>query len=651
MRRNQLFRIGMTAIVFILFLSLLSVLKRKAEGVYISFDQEYAQAEVPLTVSCHNYPAHTSFSYQWKIGDTILDNTTNSYTPTYEDLESFITVTVIPDNGYPEQQIRMYFSKLPVLYIDTVDGEPIYSKDYYFDATMQMQGNEIYNSSTTELYNGTIYIKGRGNTTWHADKRPYKLKLDTAADLFSMGSSKHWVLLSNPYDDSLMRNKTAYDLSGAIGMPYMESTWVDIVLNGEYVGNYQFCEQIRISEDRIDITNLDDYASLAAKLLYQANVVTADEREYLEDYLTWHMEWLTTGIIEYEGQTYDISPYLTLPEIDGGFLFELDAFYDEPSRFMVYNQPIMFHNPKYIGTNDTVMTYAYNFVSAFYEAAYLSDDFYALYNGVLTHYTEFFDIDSLAKYFLITEIYFNEDTGLKSTYFYKDMGELAQMGPVWDMDYSSGGQGKQAYVYDQWQAVFYSNYSQDNQWYKGLIRDPYFLSKALEMWDTYRDTIFELIADDGPLESAYSYILESALADDVVWPADYDPNNPDAPVTGDFLSGYSVFKTWMTNHLAWLDAQFTTLNHLVESVGVFDAGSGVSLNLDGQNATVFAEEGSYAIFYFNGIRQVELPLENGIASWSFPSDLHTSESDVIQVRVYAENAAQIGSAYVDFREQ
>lgn len=649
MRKKQLLRIGTVVITLILFLCLLSFFRRKTEGSYICFDQEYAEVGVPLTVSCYNYPPGATFSYQWMIDDTILDNTDNSYTPCSDDLEHFISVTVIPDNGDPRQQLQMYFSKLPVLYIDTLDGGPIYSKDYYFDATMRMQGNDIYNSSTTELYNGTIYIKGRGNTTWHADKRPYKLKLDTAADLFNMGSNKHWVLLSNPFDDSLMRNKTAYDLSGAIGMPYMESTWVDIVLNGEYVGNYQFCEQIRIGEDRINITNLEDYAALAAKLLYKANVVTADKKEDLEDYLTWHMEWLTTGIIEYEGQTFDISPYLTLPEIDGGFLFELDAFYDESSRFMVYNQPIMFHNPKFIGTNDALMEYAYNYINAFYEAVYFSEDFYTVYNGVSTHYTQLFDIDSLAKFFLITEIYFNEDTGLKSTYFYKDMGELAQMGPIWDMDYSSGGQGKQAYVYDQWQAVFYSNYSQANQWYKGLIRDPYFLSKALEMWDTYRDIIFELIADDGPLESAYDYILESALADDMVWPADYDPDNPDAPVTGNFLSGYAVFKNWMTNHLAWLDDQFTTLDHLVESVGAFESGIGVSLTMDGQTATVSAEEGSYAVFYFDGIRQMELSLENGTASWSFPSDLYTAESDVIQVRVYSEDGTQIGSAYSDFR--
>ena len=40
------------------------------------------------------------------------------------------------------------------------------------------------------------YIRGRGNGSWNMSKNPYKIKLEQKTDLFGMGKSKTWVLLS-----------------------------------------------------------------------------------------------------------------------------------------------------------------------------------------------------------------------------------------------------------------------------------------------------------------------------------------------------------------------------------------------------------------------------------------------------------------------
>ena len=648
MRNKQLIRITAACAALILSLVLLSWYHTKDLPPCVSFDQEYAQVDIPLTVSCKHYPSGTHFTYTWQIGDTIIDNQTATYTPVKNDLGKFITVTVASDDGTPDQQLQMYFSELPVFYINTLSGDSVYSKDFYFDAEIHMQGNEIYNSSTTALYQGSFLIKGRGNSTWWTEKHSYRIKLERATDLMDMGASKHWILHANPFDDSLMRNKIAYDLSGAMGMPYMKSTWVDVIFNGEYAGNYSLCEQVRVDSNRVDITNLEDYASSISKILIDTSTVPVDQKEALENHLIWNMDWLTSGIVEYEGKSIDLSSFFALPEINGGFLFELDAFYDEPSRFMVENQPIQIRNPKYIGTNSTVMQFAYDFVSSFYEASYLSSDFYTMYRGKATHYSELFDIDSLALYFLLTEIFFNEDAGLKSTYFYKDIDEPAHMGPIWDMDYSSGGVGHNAHVYDQWQVNFYSNYSQADQWYKGLVRDPYFLSKVLECWETHRNTVMQLIGDNNPLEQAYEYLYSSAIANFTLWIN--DPSQPaDAPVNQRFQNGYQTLTQWLTNHLQWLDQQFTTLENLVDSIGAYDPGYDVSLTYSQGNATVTSSQGTTARFYFNGKIQAELPIIDGQASWTVPTELMTSASDVIQVRVYNDDELWIGSDYLDFR--
>ena len=55
----------------------------------------------------------------------------------------------------------------------------------------------------TALYDGDIKIRGRGNSTWFAPKKPYRIKLDKKTDLFGMGNNKDYVLLANYYDPLL----------------------------------------------------------------------------------------------------------------------------------------------------------------------------------------------------------------------------------------------------------------------------------------------------------------------------------------------------------------------------------------------------------------------------------------------------------------
>ena len=118
-----------------------------------------------------------------------------------------ITVQAVTENNELLCEKSMFFSKLPVIYINTENNEPVVSKNDYLDADMYVQGNDKYNVQNSTLYNGKTEIKGRGNSTWiHFPKKPYRLKLDKKTDLFGLGKNKHWNLLANYIDDSLMRN-------------------------------------------------------------------------------------------------------------------------------------------------------------------------------------------------------------------------------------------------------------------------------------------------------------------------------------------------------------------------------------------------------------------------------------------------------------
>lgn len=215
----------------------------------VIFDQEYAKLGEPLTVTSN---LTGEINYKWMVGSKVVSNDT-SYSPTVNDLEKFIGVEI--SNGSKTLSTKTYFSRLPVVYINTENSADVTSKDYYINGEMKIQGNEHYNLETTKLYDGKIEIKGRGNSTWGLPKKPYKIKLDSKTNLFSMGKSKHWVLLANYYDSSSLRNTLSYDSSGALDMPQTETVHTGVVFNGKYVGTYQFCEQIRVDEKRVDVLN------------------------------------------------------------------------------------------------------------------------------------------------------------------------------------------------------------------------------------------------------------------------------------------------------------------------------------------------------------------------------------------------------------
>ena len=165
-------------------------------------------------------------SYAWYVYDPTntwyahIASTGKTFTPTADDYEKAIKVVVFDDNGYAGTG-DFWCSKLPVVYIDT-DGVPVVSKDVDVAAHMTIQGNGKDFAKDKYLYDGELTMHVRGNSTAGAAKKPYKIKLDSKTNLLNMGKNKHWVLLSNPIDFSLLRNKTAYDLSGAMGLTYME---------------------------------------------------------------------------------------------------------------------------------------------------------------------------------------------------------------------------------------------------------------------------------------------------------------------------------------------------------------------------------------------------------------------------------------------
>jgi hypothetical protein len=235
---------------------------------------------------------------------------------------------------------------LPVVYIETEGQHVIDSKADYINATM------LIKAEGKVIHRNTLRIRGRGNATWTYPKKPYKLKLDDKADLLGMGSDKDWVLLSNYCDKSLMRNGIALRVSELIGFPWTaKARFVEVVLNGEYLGNYQLAEGVKQDAQRVNIPK-------------------------------------------------------------DGYLIERDGYYAlEPIWFLsLRNYGYSFKNPDTDDLTEAQLNYIREYMIEF-ESVLDSD----IFNDPVNGYAKYIDTESFVLWFLFQQIIANIDTNLYLT--------------------------------------------------------------------------------------------------------------------------------------------------------------------------------------------------------------------------------------------
>jgi hypothetical protein len=171
------------------------------------------------------------------------------------DFSSPVIYTVSNHSGETKQYTVQVssFTGLPLVFINTKNNATIASKDDYVDATIQIVEGSLGSSGN---FSGEMKIKGRGNTTWSMPKKPYKMKFDKKTSLLGEPKDKEWVLLANYSDKTNLRNETAFFMGRSSRLEWTPRThFVEVFINEVYNGTYQLCEQIKIAEDRVNVTD------------------------------------------------------------------------------------------------------------------------------------------------------------------------------------------------------------------------------------------------------------------------------------------------------------------------------------------------------------------------------------------------------------
>lgn len=410
-----------------------------------------------------------------------------------------------------------------------MNGDSQHDAECYGDVTLTVP--EGYQSEYTKdkCQSGTYqldYMRGRGNSTWSAQKKPYKFKLEQKQDFLGMGANKHWILLANYYDVSMLRNKMTYWLGDALGMEFTpQCEFVNVVMNQEYLGSYYLCEQVRVGKSRVNIDDLEKDESTK-------NAV--DEKT-----------------------------------ISGGYLLSMFPYGDE-------NQPVietdegnrfLIESPSFDGyMNEAQLNYITNYIKNTENAIYGTE--FKDKNGV--PYQEYMDIDAAVDYYWIQEISKNGDAfGSTSTYLYKKRNGKLYWGPLWDFDFVAWGATE--YAKNRCEDFVLSS----STWFKRLFKDPIFYQKAIERWPAIKKQLLEASKDGGQIDKysqkqyasqKYNYGIWGKYSDNGSewWWVDALAEEENMEITYD--SEVERLKKWVIERTEWIDGHLDELKKIFYTV-------------------------------------------------------------------------------------
>lgn len=390
-------------------------------------------------------------------------------------------------------------SSSPTIYVETENNVEITSKEDYVRATLR-----YVDDSGVKLYDA-LGIRGRGNSTWGLEKKPYRIKFDKKQEFLGpdKANAKSWTLLANYADKSLIRNAVAACIGEFAGLPFNASAqFVDFVLNGEYLGCYQVSDQMEIREKRVDITEQED-------------------------------------------------PMTDTSDITGGYFLEVDGFaYQEPAYFVTdRGVAVTIKSPDEEIIDQRQIAYIRDHMNKF-ENALFSDDFTDPEKG----YRQYVDSLTLASWYVASELTGNPDC-FWSTYMYKEKGDdRFYWGPLWDYDIAFNNCDRVGDVSRE--LMLNKGFADDltKLWVKRMWQDPWFVNLIDRTWRS--------LVEKGIEEHVIAYIDRLAAEIDgsqklnfEKWPINRHDYN-ELVLFNTYGEGIEYLKKFIRDHCAYLTEVF-----------------------------------------------------------------------------------------------
>ena len=302
-------------------------------------------------------------------------------------------------------------------------------------------------------------IRGRGNATWDINeiKKPLRIKFPKKTALLTTkdadgnivnnnATAKSWTLLANYYDATQVHNGMTYELTSYLGMEFCPAAvYVDMFVNGRYMGTYQISDHVQVADKRIPIIENVGY-------FFEAN--SGKRTGFLED--------------PYMKVSYgngDMFVNIKSPDPDPAYAQTVESWRITPSETSDPKfSPLKAHLEK-------VSKLAFN----------------GPYN-VEENWRKYVDMTSCVNAFIGTDVTGDYDGVVANNYAYMaDIYSPIKFGPIWDFDLAWGAKvsGKDMTQQHFWEAECYGFGYLVKQVYEN---DPYFVKALYERWqEVYND--------------------------------------------------------------------------------------------------------------------------------------------------------------------
>ena len=387
------------------------------------------------------------------------------------------------------------YTGLPTLMIDTAQGEPVESRELWVEETTVKL---ISSQPEYSFVDSEAKIKRRGNSSFEQPKHPFTIKLSEKHEVLGMNKAKKWALIGNYSDKTLVRNAFAYEVSNTAfdGIAWNPSyAFVDLILNGEFLGTYLICETVEIGKNRVNIPKASEATDVN--------------------------QW--------------------------GFIFEIDYRMDEDFCFVsLKGSQVALKDPEiddfYPETEEEEAQIK----------QYVVDLFERIENSVYSGgYADVIDVDSFVDWYIVNEITKNVDAAWHSSvYLYYDPADCKMhFGPVWDFDISCGN--NKFHPLEDYTGFNVS----EAGWFACLFNDAGFVNRVKERWWEIREDLLDAVENDIPrmaddlFVSAEINFKRWDILGRYVWP------NPEGyKARTSYQSEVDYLVEWLRNRIAWMDA-------------------------------------------------------------------------------------------------
>lgn len=340
---------------------------------------------------------------------------------------------------------------LPVVFIDTEGHWPAESRSRGQRAVISVRGAGGHEG----LEPVSCIVRGRGNTSWRWPKKPCSIDFRGREQLLGMPASRHWVLLANYPDRTLMRNLVAMKVSSMTSLSWTpRCVPVELVMNGRHEGSYLLAEKVEVDADRV---NVPGYGGLLLELDFRRD-----------------------GKLQWTDSHGMSSNSLGVPS--------------PGIPFAVRYPPQQELGPE---GEAAVRQYVSDVAAVLYSDGFADPQ---------TGYARYLDVDSFVDYWLVFELLGNPElANPASVFFHKGAGGKLTAGPCWDFDCSLRAFGttvQELTGYMNRHAIWYARLFQDPAFERKVRQRIMELMPQLETIPGYIDELRQLLEASAELNFA-----------------------------------------------------------------------------------------------------------------------------------------------------